>query len=249
MSQLDVERAVEGATYVVHLASPVPYVEPDKAGQEAVIRTAREGALTVLRAASKFGIKRVVMTSSIAAVRDVWPKDRLPPGTPYTEENWADPTFQRTQAVYKVSKTLAEKAAWEYQKSLDKTKQFEFVTLCPSLLIGRLPGSRSNTSHDMLNDFFLSKVPPVNSKFSWVAIQDVAEAHLRAVKVPEAANHRFILNGMTSFVPEFLGKVNEHFGPLGYTIPLKSPPYFAIYIGSFFITNVARLLTILNNDY
>lgn len=84
--QGDIEKAVEGSTYVVHTASPVPYAEPDKAGQEAVIKTAVEGALSVLRSASKFRVKRVVMTSSIAAVRDVWPKDRNPVGVPYTEE-------------------------------------------------------------------------------------------------------------------------------------------------------------------
>lgn len=144
---------------------------------------------------------------------------------------------------------MAEKAAWEYHRSLNKETTFEFVTLCPSLLVGRLPGSRGNTSLDMLNDFFLSKVPPVNSKFSWVNVTDVAEAHLRAITVPEAANHRFILNQWTCFVPEFLNHINETFTPQGYTVPTKSPPYFAIYIGSFFITNVARLLTILNNDY
>ena len=84
---------MQGACYVVHLASPVPYKEPNKEESEKIVKTAVEGALSVLRAAAKFGVKRVVMTSSIAAVRDLFPKDRLPTGTPYNEEHWSDIEF------------------------------------------------------------------------------------------------------------------------------------------------------------
>jgi nucleoside-diphosphate-sugar epimerase len=97
---------VQGATFVLHLASPVPYKEPSKEDSEKVVKTAVEGALSVLRAAAKFGVKRVVLTSSIAAVRDLFPKDRLPAGQAYDESHWSDIEFQKTQAIYKVSKTL-----------------------------------------------------------------------------------------------------------------------------------------------
>lgn len=91
-NEQQVEKAVAGATYVVHTASPVLYKEPTDGGV-ACIRTAVEGALITLRASVKAGVKRVVLTSSIAAVRDLFPKDRLPQGVPYTEEHWSDIEF------------------------------------------------------------------------------------------------------------------------------------------------------------
>jgi nucleoside-diphosphate-sugar epimerase len=91
-NEAQVEKAVAGATFVVHTASPVLYKEPTDGGV-ACIKTAVEGALITLRASSKAGVKRVVLTSSIAAVRDVFPKDKLPDGVPYTEENWSDVEF------------------------------------------------------------------------------------------------------------------------------------------------------------
>jgi dihydroflavonol-4-reductase len=71
----------------------VPYKEPSKEEAPRVIKTAVDGALSVLRAAAKHGVKRVVMTSSVAAVRDRFPKDRLPVGQVYTEEHWSDIEF------------------------------------------------------------------------------------------------------------------------------------------------------------
>jgi nucleoside-diphosphate-sugar epimerase len=65
----------------------------------------------------------------------------------------------------------------------------------------------------MIQDFFLKNVPPVNSKFSWVCVTDVARAHLLALKVPEAGNQRFILNGWTTWVPKMIDMFNEEFGP------------------------------------
>lgn len=154
----------------------------------ACIRTAVEGALITLRASVKAGVKRVVLTSSIAAIRDVFPKDRLPAGVPYTEENWSDIEFQKTQAMYKVSKTLQEKAAWDFVNKLEGPNKLELVTLCPSLLMGPVLHGKEFVSGQMLCDFFLNIVPPVRSKFSWVDVRDVSKAHLLAVKVPEAAN-------------------------------------------------------------
>lgn len=161
-----------------------------------------EGALSVLRAAHKYGVKRVVMTSSIAAVRDKFPKDRNPDGVPYTEESWSDVKFQKKSALYKMGKTMQERAAWDYVNSLPEKERFEFVTLCPTLLVGKfLYRGQTNTAHEIIRDFFLGVIPPIQSKLSWVCVEDVARAHLQALKVPEAANQRFILNGLSIFTP------------------------------------------------
>jgi uncharacterized protein YbjT (DUF2867 family) len=65
----------------------------------------------------------------------------------------------------------------------------------------------------MIQDFFLRNVPPVNSKFSWVCVTDVAKAYLPALRVPEAANQRFILNAWTEWVPRMIKVYNDEFGP------------------------------------
>ena len=237
-----------GATYVVHTASPVVYKEPTDGGV-AIVRTAVEGALITLRASHKAGVKRVVLTSSIAAIRDMFPKDRLPHGVPYTEEHWSDIEFQKTQAMYKVSKTLQERAAWDFVNKLSGPNKMELVTLCPSLLIGPALHGKEFVSGQMLNDFFLNKVPPTRSKFSYIDVRDVAKAHVLAVKVPEAAGQRFILNGLTLWVPDMIDIFNKEFSKQGYTASKRAPPYAVLYIASFFVKNVSRLLNILDNDY
>lgn len=229
----------------------MPYREPPKDVGLKVIKTAVEGVLTVMRAAEKDGgVKRVVLTSSIAAVRDFAPEKRLPPGTPYTEEHWSDIEYQEKIARYKVSKTLQEKAAWEFVKNMPVDRKFELVALCPSLLVGKsLYKGQTNTSIEMMHAWFTGKVPPFHSKFSWVAIADVARAHLLAIKIKEAAGHRFILNQASMWVDDMVRMFNREFGPQGYTISLSTPPYAMVWLASFFMDQINGMLRLMNNDY
>lgn len=125
----------------------------------------------------------------------------------------------------------------------------ELVTLCPSLLIGPALHDRPFVSGQMLCDFFLNKVPPTRSKFSYIDVLDVSKAHVLAVKVPEARNQRFILNGKSLWVPDMIDIFNNEFSKQGYTASKRVPPYALLWVASFFIKNVQRLLNILNNDY
>src|SRR5882757_6659512 len=97
--------AVAGCDYVLHVASPFPPGVPKH--EDDLIIPAREGALRVLRAARDAGVKRVVLTSSFAAIG----YGKMPPG-PFTEESWTDPTAK--VSAYVKSKTLAERAAWDF---------------------------------------------------------------------------------------------------------------------------------------
>lgn len=151
--------------------------------------------------------------------------------------------------MYKVSKTLQEKAAWDFVKRLEGPNKLELVTLCPSLLMGPALHGKEFVSGQMLCDFFLNKVPPVRSKFSYVDVRDVSKAHVLSVKVPEAANQRFILNGLTIWVPDKIDIFNKEFSKQGYTASKRAPPYVVLYVASFFVKNVSRLLNILGNDY
>ncbi len=107
-------QAMQGCTYVLHVASPFPITEPKN--PEDVIRPAREGALRVLRAARDAGVKRVVQTSSIVAVDLPWPD--APLGHVFTEEDWTNPE-RPDLTTYVKSKTLAERAAWDFVQERD----------------------------------------------------------------------------------------------------------------------------------
>jgi nucleoside-diphosphate-sugar epimerase len=99
--------AVAGCTYVLHVASPFPPAAPKDENE--LIVPAREGALRVLRAARDAGVKRVVLTSSYAAIGYGQPQQK----TPFDETNWTDPNGDDVRAYVK-SKTLAERAAWDF---------------------------------------------------------------------------------------------------------------------------------------
>ncbi|CAN7726231.1 NAD-dependent epimerase/dehydratase family protein [Rhizobium sp. LjRoot98] len=102
--------AVSGCGYVIHTASPFPTGAVHD--EEGLIRTAREGALRVLQASHQAGVKRVVLTSSIAAT------NHGSGSAPFSETDWTDVESKRVTPYYK-SKTMAERAAWAFRKSED----------------------------------------------------------------------------------------------------------------------------------
>ena len=129
------EKAVEGATYLVHTASPVAM---SFATPEEVIEPALQGTIAAVEAAHKHGVKRVVITSSVAAVSTYL--DPIP--DPITEENWANEVYMKenekdTKCSYAISKTRAERAAWAYQASMPENERFDLCTICPGFVLGK----------------------------------------------------------------------------------------------------------------
>jgi nucleoside-diphosphate-sugar epimerase len=118
--------AVGGCRYVLHVASPFPPVQPKDPDE--LIVPARDGALRVLGAALDAGVERVVMTSSIAAIRS----DReSSPSAPYTEADWTDGD-DASRTPYVRSKTLAEQAAWEQARAAGMEDRLATITPAPS---------------------------------------------------------------------------------------------------------------------
>lgn len=106
-------KAIEGATYVVHTASPFPVKNPKNA--DVLVKPAVEGTMAVCRACHAHKVKRLVVTSSVAAIMGQRPENL---NKILTEEHWSDEEYQRTSSAYALSKTLAEKAAWNFLKEL-----------------------------------------------------------------------------------------------------------------------------------
>ena len=121
--------AMEGCSHVLHVASPFPLKEEGDPND--VIRPAREGTLRVLNAATRAGVKRVVQTSSIVALTLPWPE--VPVEHVFTEEDWTNPERPNITS-YVISKTLAERAAWDFVKG--RADAPELAVVNPGFVLG-----------------------------------------------------------------------------------------------------------------
>lgn len=176
--------AVAGCDFVLHIASPFPQSVPKN--EDELIIPAREGALRVLRAARDAGVKRVVLTSSFAAVGYGQP----PSTTPFTEANWTNPAGEDVQPYVK-SKTLAERAAWDFLAR--EGGQLELSVVNPVGVFGPVLGRDYSTSILMVQRLMDGAIPgSPQMYFGVVDVRDVADLHLRAMTSPAAKGERFI---------------------------------------------------------
>ena len=232
-------RAIEGATFVVHTASPFPLKKPKDA--DVLVKPAVEGTIAVCKACHAHKVKRLVITSSCAAVMDRKPEERL---AKYTEENWSDVEYQRVTSPYSLSKTLAEKAAWNFVGSLPEGERFEMVTILPSLVVGKpLHVHTDFTSGEIVTKLFTGEFPVMNIKFPIVRVEDVALAHLKAITVPEAAGKRFVLNSESLWVREIAQSMANEFNPQGFRVKTGEMSYALVWVISIFMRELNIVLS------
>ncbi|RRB10985.1 SDR family oxidoreductase [Larkinella knui] len=185
--------AVAGADFVLHVASPFPAQDPKE--ENDLLIPARDGALRVLKAARKAGVKRVVLTSSFAAVGySANRKNRI-----FTEEDWTDATAPIPP--YIKSKTVAEKAAWEYIRT--EGGDMELTVINPVGIFGPVLGGITSASLDMAVSGILNGTIRESPDFTMgvVDVRDVAAIHITAMTHPDAGGERFIAasDGVMSF--------------------------------------------------
>ncbi|NKX85862.1 NAD-dependent epimerase/dehydratase family protein [Nocardia coubleae] len=207
--------AVAGCDTVLHVASPFPDSPPEN--ERDLIEPAVQGTLRVLRAAAAAGVRRVVLTSSVAAVAYGHGNDDV-----RTENDWS--VVDRIPA-YQKSKTLAERAAWEYVESLGDTSDLELVVLNPGMILGPLLEPRTSTSHAPIQRLLARDVPgSVRTGWSPVDVRDLAIAHRLAMEVPAAAGNRYICGGEPLWMAELAGLLARDFGPQGFRVPTRVLP-------------------------
>lgn len=176
--------AMEGCKYVLSVASPVFFDKPKN--EDEAIRPAVEGILRVLKFAKQTGVKRVVMTSNFGAV-GFTQRDK---SRETTENDWTD-TNANGLSLYEKSKTLAEKAAWDFIKN--NGGDLEFTTINPVAILGPSLDAHISGSFILLEILLngtLKAIP--NLPLNVVDVRDVADLHIRAMEAPSANGQRFI---------------------------------------------------------
>jgi len=176
--------AVAGCDFVLHVASPLPPSVPKH--EDELIVPAREGTLRVLRASRDAGVKRVVLTSSFAAI-GYGHKVRE---TPFTEADWTDPNGDDV-APYTKSKTLAERAAWDFLAR--EGGALELSVINPVAVFGPVLGPDYSASILLVQKMMDGAMPGApRLYFGAVDVRDVADLHLRAMTNPAASGERFL---------------------------------------------------------
>jgi nucleoside-diphosphate-sugar epimerase len=233
--------AVSGADFVLHLASPFPLTPPKH--EDDLILPAREGALRVLTAARDAQVKRVVMTSSFAAVGYGNP----PPGRPFTEDDWTNPDAEGLGAYVK-SKTLAERAAWDFIER--EGRGLELSVVNPVGVFGPVLGSDYSTSIQLVKRLIDGAIPGIpRVSYGIVDVRDVADLHVRAMTNPAAAGQRFLaIAGEFMSVAEIAAVLRERMGDDARKVPKRMLPNWLVRLVSRFDSSVRQIVPELGKE-
>lgn len=215
------------ADFVMHLASPVP-TNPPKDELD-VIEPARKGALRALRAASKAGVKRVVLTSSVAAILHGQGRSKKY----FTEEDWTNPDDPKDNSAYSKSKTLAERAAWEFIEKDDT--ELELTTINPGMVLGPVLESDYGASATVVKKLMEGAFPGT-PQLGWPVcdVRDVAQLHLLAMTHPAAAGERFIAGNGFMWMNEMAKVLKEKMPRESRKVPVKNLPNWLMRIFALF---------------
>ena len=200
------EDAMWDCDYLMHVASP--FVIEDPKDENELIKPAKEGTLRALNAAKKAGIKRVVLTSSVAAVNS-----HMMSGTS-DHTTWTD-INSKYVTPYQKSKTIAEKAAWDFYNNQDNSNKMELAVINPGGVMGpQLGNDLGGASTQIVSQLISGKFPMIPAlSFPFIDVRDVAILHLKAMTTPDADGKRFIA---AHSKPTWMYEVAEVLSAAGY---------------------------------
>ena len=228
--------AVTGSKYVLHVASPFFLGEPEN--EDVFIKPAVEGTLRVLKACADSDVQKVVLTSSFAAVGYGHSREK----EVYTEEDWS--SVDGEISPYAKSKTLAEKAAWEFVENLEESKKFELTVINPVAVTGPMLTSDIGSSNDFLLKLISGSMPACPKiHMGYIDVRDVAKAHIFSMTEEKTNGERIIVSENEMFFAEVGKALNE----AGFKkSPTKEMPNFLVKIMSLFVGELKTLLSALN---
>ena len=211
--------AAAGCDFVLHVASPFPPEQPKDPDE--LIVPAREGTLRVLGAALDAGAGRVVLTSSVAAVRGG--VERSP--APLTEANWTDGENPALEP-YTRSKALAERAAWDLVAERGEVGRLAAVN--PGAILGPVLGEERSFSLQMVERLLHGMPGLPRIGFSVVDVRDVADLHIRAMTAPEAGGERYIAVAEFQWMADVAAVLRERLGADAAKVPARRIPDFLV---------------------
>jgi dihydroflavonol-4-reductase len=229
--------AMAGCSHVAHVASPFPAGAP-KNDDELVI-PARAGVLRALKFAKDAGVKRFVLTSSVAAVGYGHKDQRA-----YTEADWTDVNGPGVGAYVK-SKTIAERAARDWMAA--NGAGMEFCSVNPSAVLGPLLSDDFSTSIQFVQRLIDGSVPGVpRIGFAVVDVRDLADIHVKALETPGLDGERFIAAGKFLWMREVADILRARLGPQAKKVPRRNIPDFVVHLLALFDGSIRQVTSELN---
>jgi dihydroflavonol-4-reductase len=227
--------AARGCEFVLHVASPFPRAVPRH--EIELIRPAREGTLRVLRAARDAGVRRVVLTSSFAAIG----YGHAPRDAPFDERDWTQPDAPGISA-YVRSKTLAERAAWEFMRT--EGGALELSVINPVAVLGPVLSADFATSIELVQRMLTGGMPIApRLYFGVVDVRDVADLHLLAMTHASARGERFLAAAGDSIsLLEVSSILRQRLGSQARRAPVREAPDWLLRLIGRFSATVAQVV-------
>ena len=218
--------AVAGCSHVAHVASPLPTGVPKDANE--LIVPARDGALRALRAAKAAGVKRFVMTSSVAAIS----YGRGRGVHHFTEADWTQ-LDKPGISPYIQSKTIAERAARDWVAK--EGAGIEFCTINPSVVLGPVWSRDYSASVSLVKNLLNGNMRACpDFGFGVVDVRDVADLHVRALKAPGMAGERFIASGRFMKLREVADVLRAELGAQAPQVTTRNVPDWLVRVAALF---------------
>ena len=206
-----------------------------------LVSPAREGTLRVLRAAASAGVRRVVVTSSTAAAQPAIPADGEPVQT--EEAGWTDPG-EKGLSEYARSKTLAERAAWEFAEG--SGGGLTLATVLPGMILDPVIAGSVSGSVEVVSRMLQGKVPALpRIGFSTLDVRDLADLHIRAMEAPAAAGQRFVAVSSFLWPADIARLLREHLGARAAKVPTRALPDFVLRLSAWFSAEAAFMAPML----
>ena len=224
------DKAVQGCTYVMHIASPVLSKGDDE--NKELIQPAVQGISRAIHSSVKHKVKRFIMTSSVAAICQGHEKKN------YDENDWTD-LNSNTITNYDISKTKAERYLWSFIKDLNNNEKIEICTINPSFVVGPSLSNDIGSSNIVIKILLNSLMPFIpRLNLGFVDVRDVAKMHIKAMLSENAAGKRFILNERTMWLSDLSKLLNQN----GFKAPKYIAPNIFIKLLALFVPEVGRIV-------